>query len=67
MVSANTDLKKVVVTGGNAGIGYALCRQLIEEDGCYVFMGARNKERGEAAIAKLIEASPECKDKIELL
>jgi len=28
--------KRVFVTGGNAGIGMALCKQLASEDGCYV-------------------------------
>lgn len=51
----SSEAKKVVVTGGNAGIGFALCQQLIVEHGCYVFMGSRSVERGEAAIKSLIE------------
>ena len=39
-------LKKVVVTGGNSGIGLALCEQLATENGCYVYMGSRSAERG---------------------
>ena len=38
--------KKIIVTGGNAGIGFALCKQLVIEHGCHVFMGSRNAERG---------------------
>jgi len=50
----------VLVTGGNAGIGYALCRQLAAENGCRVFMGSRNAERGAAAIDSLsAESLPE--------
>jgi NAD(P)-dependent dehydrogenase (short-subunit alcohol dehydrogenase family) len=60
----NPQQKKVLVTGGNAGIGYALCKQLILEDNCYVYMGARNAERGQKAIDELPEG---CKGKIELL
>jgi len=38
--------KHVLVTGGNAGIGLALCKLLAVEDGCYVYMGTRSLERG---------------------
>ena len=57
-------LKRVVVTGGNSGIGPALCEQLATEIGCHVYMGSRSKERGEAAVAGLPEG---CKGKVELL
>ena len=43
----NTPARKVLVTGGNSGIGYALCKQLILENDCYVFMGTRSQERGQ--------------------
>ena len=42
----------ILVTGGNSGIGFALCKQLVEE-GHRVFLGSRNKERGEKAIATI--------------
>ena len=32
---------RVLVTGGNKGIGRALCRQLAADHGFYVLMGAR--------------------------
>ena len=41
-MEAVEDLKRVIVTGGNAGIGFALCKQLVSEDGCFVYLGARN-------------------------
>ena len=44
--------QNILVTGGNSGIGFALCTQLVEE-GHRVFLGSRNKERGEAAIATI--------------
>jgi len=50
-------MKNIFVTGGNSGIGFALCEQLLEE-GHRVFLGSRNKERGEAAIATL--DNPHC-------
>jgi carbonyl reductase 1 len=46
----------ILVTGGNSGIGFALCKQLAEE-GHRVFLGSRNKERGEKAIAAIAHAN----------
>ena len=45
--------KKILVTGGNSGIGWALCRQLVADHDCHVLMGSRSRERGEQAIATL--------------
>ena len=55
------------MTGGNAGIGYAICKLCILQHNCYVYMGSRNVERGNAAIAKLIEEEANCNGKVELL
>ena len=41
-----------LVTGGNKGIGYEICRQLMRR-GCHVLLGARNRSEGEAAVATL--------------
>jgi len=60
----STQARKVLVTGGNSGIGYALCKQLILEDNCYVYMGSRSQERGQKAIDEMPEG---CKGNIELL
>ena len=56
--------KTVFVTGGNAGIGHALCKQLVLEDGCYVFMGSRSVERGLEALKSL---GSEVEGKIEVV
>ena len=50
--------RSILVTGGNSGIGFALCRQLVVEEGCRVFMGSRDRERGEAALAGLQATLP---------
>jgi len=42
--------KNIFVTGGNSGIGLALCQQLAAHDDCYVFMGSRSAERGHEAL-----------------
>lgn len=45
--------KSILVTGGNQGIGLALCQQLLRDHGCRVFMTSRSPERGSAALASL--------------
>ncbi|PIL36478.1 hypothetical protein GSI_00167 [Ganoderma sinense ZZ0214-1] len=44
--------KVILVTGGNAGIGFAVIEQLVRH-GAKVYMGARNPERARAAIERL--------------
>lgn len=43
----------IFVTGGNAGIGKALCKQLISEHNCFVFLGSRSLERGQVAVSEI--------------
>lgn len=50
--------KRVFVSGGNAGIGFALCKQLATEDGCHVYLGSRNQAKGEAAVGAIKQAAP---------
>jgi len=47
-----TKTKTAVVTGANKGIGFEIARRLAAE-GYRVFLGARDRDRGEAAAAKL--------------
>ena len=46
------DRKTALVTGGNRGIGFEICRQLAEK-GFDVFLTARNEEAGKKAVEKL--------------
>lgn len=59
--------KNILVTGGNAGIGRALCRQLVVDHGCRVFMGARNAERGAMGLKAITDAHPDVSGNIELV
>ena len=59
--------KNILVTGGNAGIGFALCKQLIADHGCKVYMGARNAERGLKAVDELRAMYPDKAGMIEHL
>ena len=44
--------KTALVTGGNKGIGFAICKGLLDV-GFEVFLAARNTEKGKAAVEKL--------------
>ncbi|KAM5540685.1 hypothetical protein V8D89_005716 [Ganoderma adspersum] len=44
--------KVILVTGGNAGIGFAVIQRLVRH-GAKVYMGARNQEKARAAIERL--------------
>ena len=59
--------KRILVTGGNAGIGLALCQQLVAEHGAHVYLGSRSKERGEKGMAAILKKHPEAKDRLELV
>lgn len=47
-------MKTVLITGANKGIGYEVARQLAEQ-GCFVYLGSRNKDNGAEALKKLKE------------
>ncbi|MCD9640676.1 hypothetical protein HAX54_026126 [Datura stramonium] len=48
--------KIAVVTGGNKGIGYEICRQLMGK-GVMVVLTARDEKRGKEAVEKLKSSS----------
>mmetsp|Transcript_10991 Transcript_10991/g.15840 ORF Transcript_10991/g.15840 Transcript_10991/m.15840 type:complete len:167 (-) Transcript_10991:635-1135(-) len=60
--------KVILVTGGNKGIGHAICRKLLTEyPETFVLLGAREKERGELAVAELSSLVTGGKDRISLV
>ena len=44
---------RIVVTGGNTGIGFALCKQLTLEHQADVFLTARNPTKGQNAVSQI--------------
>lgn len=44
---------KILVTGGNTGIGFALCKQLAVDHHAHVFLTARNPTKGQDAVSKI--------------
>ena len=59
--------KHILVTGGNSGIGLALCKLLIKNHSCYVYLGSRDVSKGEAALKIILEEVPDKSDKIEVI
>ena len=51
--------RTILVTGGNTGIGLALCRQLLVDHGCNVIMGSRSMERGAQGMKTITDAHPD--------
>ena len=45
-------MKKALITGANKGIGLETARQLLRA-GYYVYLGSRNLENGQRAVAQL--------------
>ncbi|KAI9687310.1 MAG: hypothetical protein M1822_002353 [Bathelium mastoideum] len=55
-----------IVTGGNAGVGFELCKMLYAADAT-VYMGSRSEERASAAIRQITSESPKSKGKLVFL
>jgi NAD(P)-dependent dehydrogenase (short-subunit alcohol dehydrogenase family) len=55
--SSSPQQRKILVTGANQGIGFALVKRLVTEKDCFVYLGARNLAKGQAAKASLEEES----------
>jgi carbonyl reductase 1 len=64
-----TEMKRIVVTGGNKGIGKALCSQILcTRPDTFVYLGARDSTRGAAAVADIVsELGDQFKSKIAFL
>merc|ERR1711936_1504152 len=59
--------KHILVTGASSGIGLALCKLLIRDHSCYVYLGSRNVAKGETAKKTILEEVPDKADMIEVV
>ena len=62
-------MKRIVVTGGNKGIGLAIVKRILNEfSDSFVFLGSRNRERGEKAIEEtIIELGESVRSRVKVL
>jgi NAD(P)-dependent dehydrogenase (short-subunit alcohol dehydrogenase family) len=61
-------MRKVLVTGGNKGIGYAICLTLLRDHpDVSVILGSRDAARGQEAVARLRNEVPSAQDRVELV
>jgi carbonyl reductase 1 len=59
--------KYVLVTGASSGIGLALCKVLVRDHDCHVFLGARDSSKGHACLDSIISEVPSAAGKIEVI
>merc|ERR1719433_2334224 len=59
--------KHILVTGGNSGIGFALCKLLIRDHSCYVYLGSRDAKKGADAVRSILDEIPAKVCQIEVL
>jgi NAD(P)-dependent dehydrogenase (short-subunit alcohol dehydrogenase family) len=62
-------MKRILVTGGNKGIGKAICEKLLTEwPDTFVLLGSRDAQRGEQAVQDIVKnLGGNCKDRLQLL
>ncbi|KAL4812963.1 short chain dehydrogenase [Aspergillus spinulosporus] len=57
----------IIVTGGNAGLGYETIRQLSKHNPAVIYLAARSQPKAEKAITDLTQHDPEFTNKIRFL
>ncbi|KAL3436135.1 short chain dehydrogenase [Aspergillus tetrazonus] len=57
----------IIVTGGNAGLGYETIRQLSKHNPAVIYLAARSQHKAEKAIAALKQHNPESSNNIRFL
>ena len=66
MEPSATALRRVLVTGGNKGIGQAICKRILcDHPDTHVLLGSRNQARGEKAVQQILDAVPGAAGRIE--
>lgn len=61
-------MRRILVTGANKGIGLAIVKRILaEHDDTFVFLGARDRKRGEAALESLRAEQPGLQSRASVL
>ena len=60
-------VKNILVTGGNSGIGFALCKLLVRDHNCHVYLGSRSLQKGKMAVDTIKKEVADKVDRIELI
>src|SRR5689334_9668175 len=61
-------MRRILVTGANKGIGFAIAKGILtRHDDTSVLLGARDRERGEAAIRALTKGAPSFAERVHLI
>ena len=59
--------KNILVTGGDSGIGLALCELLVKDHDCYVYLGSKNPKRGDDAVLIITGLNRGTYNKIQMI
>ena len=60
--------RSILVTGGNKGIGLAICKAILKDHAdTAVLLGSRDAGRGKAAVSSVISENPSAEGRIEML
>ena len=59
--------KEILVTCGNSGIGFALCKLLIRDHNCHVYLGSRSLEKGKLAVETIRQEVSSKAERIEVV
>jgi len=61
-------MRRILVTGANKGIGLALTKAILSDhDDTFVYLGSRDRGRGEAARASLVSAEPTWAERVQCI
>lgn len=67
-VFGNVKMKRILVTGANKGIGFAIVKKLLADfENTYIFLGARDVLKGSQAVATLESENPNWKDRVRAI
>ena len=59
--------KNILVTGGNSGIGLALCKLLVKDHDCYVYLGSQDPTSGNNALRTIFQEVPGSYNQIQVI